>query len=212
MRDVRAALQLFAGRRALRRPDCPPRQHGRSFTGARPSGRMRELATRSAIGAGRQADRLRTRRARASAADGDRRSAGPARRLLESSARSKESAAVGAELPRAHEIRMDNTVFAFTVGLAVLLGFVIGAAPAVPTRARQPERRAPRGRPARGWRRHGTRPAPGSSCRRLRWRSCCSWARGCCSRASSSCFASIPRVRRGGRADRTREPSRHALS
>ena len=45
--------------------------------------------------------------------------------------RRAEEELASADLPRAHEIRMDGTVIAFTLGLAVLLGLVVGAVPAL---------------------------------------------------------------------------------
>ena len=36
-----------------------------------------------------------------------------------------------ADIPRAHEIRMDGVVVAFSLGLALLLGIVVGAVPAL---------------------------------------------------------------------------------
>ena len=46
-----------------------------------------------------------------------------------------------AELPRGHEIRMDGTVVAFTVGLALALGLVVGAVPRDAAGRPEPEHR-----------------------------------------------------------------------
>ncbi|MBK5297986.1 MAG: ABC transporter permease [Vicinamibacteria bacterium] len=91
----------------------------------RTSGRLRELATRHAIGA------ARTRVARQLLTE----------TVLLTLIGGALGLAVGAwalgglswvgldELPRGHEIRMDGTVILLTAGLAVLLGLVIGAVP-----------------------------------------------------------------------------------
>ena len=56
--------------------------------------------------------------------------AGPAwRRLSGASTRCRRAAC--ADLPRAHEIHMDGVVIAFTLGISVLLGLVVGAVPAL---------------------------------------------------------------------------------
>ena len=82
------------------------------------------------------------------------------------------------DLPRAHEIRLDGMVIAFTLGLAV----------AARRRHRRRAGHAARGHEPQlvlrdegrtGTRRRGHAAcAAGSSSRRWRWRSCCSWAPG----------------------------------
>ncbi len=93
----------------------------------RVSGRFKELATRTALGAGR------TRVARQLVTEAMLLTAvGGALGLLVGYWSLDALAWLGlSDLPRAHEIRMDGIVLAFTIGLAVLLGIVVGAAPAV---------------------------------------------------------------------------------
>jgi len=93
----------------------------------RVSGRFKELATRSALGAGsgRVARQLVTEALLLTAAGGGL-------GLLVGYWSLDALAWLGlSDLPRAHEIRMDGVVLAFTLGLAVLLGIVVGAAPAL---------------------------------------------------------------------------------
>ena len=125
VRNVRAALQLLLG--GVLFVVLIAAVNIANLSLVRGSARMKELATRSAIGAGRGriAFQLVTEATLLTVIGG-------ALGLLVG------YWSLGAlewlrltDLPRAHEIRMDNTIFAFTVGLAVLLGLVIGAAPAV---------------------------------------------------------------------------------
>jgi predicted permease len=93
----------------------------------RASGRMKELATRSAIGAGRGriARQLVTEATLLTAIGG-------ALGLFVGFWSLDALEWLGlSDLPRAHEIRMDGAVFAFTLGLALLLGLGVGIAPAV---------------------------------------------------------------------------------
>jgi len=93
----------------------------------RVSGRFKELATRTALGAGRGrvARQLVTEALLLTAAGGGL-------GLLVGYWSLDALAWLGlSDLPRAHEIRMDGVVLSFTIGLAVLLGIVVGAAPAV---------------------------------------------------------------------------------
>jgi putative ABC transport system permease protein len=93
----------------------------------RASGRLKELATRNALGAarGRVARQLVTEALLLTVIGGTF-------GVLVGFWSLDALATLGlSDLPRAHEIRMDGTVLAFTLGLAVVLGIVIGIAPAV---------------------------------------------------------------------------------
>jgi predicted permease len=91
----------------------------------RASGRMRELATRTALGAGRWrlARQLLTETTLLALVGG-------ALGLVLGGWSLGSLSSLGlAELPRGHEIHMDGSVVAFTAGLALALGFVIGLVP-----------------------------------------------------------------------------------
>ena len=91
----------------------------------RASGRFKELATRTALGAGsgRVARQLVTEALVLTVAGG-------ALGLLLGYWSLDALAWLGlSELPRAHEIRMDGTVFVVTFGIAALLGLIVGVAP-----------------------------------------------------------------------------------
>ena len=93
----------------------------------RASGRLKELATRNALGAarGRVARQLVTEALLLTVIGGTL-------GVLVGFWSLDALATLGlSDLPRAHEIRMDGTVLTFTLGLAVVLGIVIGIAPAV---------------------------------------------------------------------------------
>ena len=93
----------------------------------RASSRFKELATRTALGAGsgRVARQLVTEALVLTASGG-------AIGLLLGYWSLDGLAWLGlSDLPRAHEIRMDGTVFAVTLGIAALLGLVVGVAPVV---------------------------------------------------------------------------------
>jgi putative ABC transport system permease protein len=93
----------------------------------RASGRFKELATRTALGAGsgRVARQMVTEALVLTATGG-------ALGLLLGYWSLDALAWLGlSDLPRAHEIRMDGAVFAVTLGIAALLGVVVGAAPVV---------------------------------------------------------------------------------
>jgi predicted permease len=93
----------------------------------RASGRMKELATRSAIGAGR----VRIVRQLVTEATLLTAIGGACGLLLGFWSLDALEWLGLSDLPRAHEIRIDGTVFAFTFGLALLLGIAVGAAPAL---------------------------------------------------------------------------------
>jgi putative ABC transport system permease protein len=125
VRDVRAALVLLWG--GVLFVVLIAAVNIANLSLVRASGRMKELATRSAIGAGRGriARQLVTEATLLTVVGG----------VL--------GIAVGfwsldalewiglSDLPRAHEIQLDRVVFGFTLGLAVLLGVVVGLAPGV---------------------------------------------------------------------------------
>lgn len=92
----------------------------------RATGRLKELATRNAVGAatGRIARQLITETTLLTLLGG-------ALGLAVGFWSLDALAWLGlSDLPRAYEIRMDGTVFAFTLGLAVVLGIVVGLIPA----------------------------------------------------------------------------------
>ena len=152
----------------------------------RSSGRLKELATRHALGAGRC--RL-------------------ARQLLtETVLLTIAGAALGlaaaywaldllvagplADLPRAAEIGLDGQIVAFTIALALAVGVAISLIPIAGMHPHEPEPGDPRGRtiwhgrPRRPPRATGPRREPGG----VRVHAARS-PRGCCSRASSACCA-----------------------
>ena len=93
----------------------------------RANGRIKELATRHALGAARSRVDAATRH-RDAAADRDRRPAG----LRSATGVSTRSRGSGYRTSRArNEIHMDGTVIAFTLALAVVLGLIVGAVPAL---------------------------------------------------------------------------------
>ena len=160
----------------------------------RASGRMKELATRHALGAGHGADRAAAAH-RDAAADDDRRS-----RSVSRSARwrSRGSSSLGlSELPRGHEIRMDWMVVAFTFGSRHPAGPHHQRRAARAARRPQPEHRPARGRADRHRRPRRTGlvrralvdRAGGAGVRAAHRRRCCSL------RASGSCSPSIPGFR-----------------
>ena len=125
VRNVRAALELLWG--GVLFVVLIAAVNIANLSLVRASGRMKELATRSAIGAGRGriVRQLVTEATLLTVIGG-------ALGLLVGFWSLDALEWLGlSDLPRAHEIRMDGAVFAFTLGLALLLGFVVGAAPAV---------------------------------------------------------------------------------
>jgi predicted permease len=125
VRDVRAALLLLWG--GVLFVVLIAAVNITNLSLVRASGRMKELATRSAIGAGRGriARQLVTEATLLTVVGG---SLG----LLLGFWSLDALEWVGlSDLPRVHEVRMDGMVFGFTLGLALLLGVIVGAAPAV---------------------------------------------------------------------------------
>ena len=96
------------------------------------------------------------------------------------------------ELPRGEEIRLDGVVVAYTLGVAALIGLVLGLIPVanvLPANLTLVLREEGRERHARASAR--ARFAARSSSRRSGSRSSCSSAPACCSRASARCWRSI---------------------
>jgi predicted permease len=125
VRDVRAALLLLWG--GVLFVVLIAAVNITNLSLVRASGRMKELATRSAIGAGRGriARQLVTEATLLTVVGG-------ALGLLIGFWSLDALEWVGlSDLPRVHEVRMDSAVFGFTLGLALLLGVIVGAAPAV---------------------------------------------------------------------------------
>jgi predicted permease len=125
VRDVRAALQLLWG--GVLFVVVIAAVNIANLSLVRASGRLKELATRNALGAarGRVARQLVTEALLLTVIGG-------ALGVFVGYWSLDALASLGlADLPRAHEIRMDGTVMSFTLGLAVVLGIVIGIAPAV---------------------------------------------------------------------------------
>ena len=125
VRNVRAPLQLLLG--GVLFVVLIAAVNIANLSLVRGSARMKELATRSAIGAGRGriAFQLVTEATLLTLIGGT------AGLLLGYWSLGALEWLRLTDLPRAHEIRMDDTIFTFTLGLAVLLGLVIGAAPAL---------------------------------------------------------------------------------
>ena len=132
VRDVRPALHLLWGGVALVLIIAAVNITNLSL--ARATSRARELATRQALGAGgARVVRLLVTEAMVLTV------LGGAGGLVLGLWSLDALAWVGlADLPRAHEIRMDTEVVTLTLGVAVLLGVVIGAVPAIQTRSLSP--------------------------------------------------------------------------
>jgi putative ABC transport system permease protein len=125
VRNVRAALETLWG--AVLFVVLIAAVNIANLSLVRASARMKELATRSAIGAGRGriARQLVTETTLLTVIGG-------ALGLLVGFWSLDTLDWLGlSDLPRAHEIRMDGIVFVLTFGLALLLGLVVGLAPAV---------------------------------------------------------------------------------
>lgn len=125
VRDVRAPLQLLWG--GVLFVVLIAAVNVANLSLVRASGRLRELATRNALGAGRTrvARQLITEALLLTVVGG---SLG----VLVGVWSLDALATLGlSDVPRAHEIRLDGIVLAFTFGLAVVLGLAIGVSPAV---------------------------------------------------------------------------------
>jgi predicted permease len=125
VRNVRQALQLLLG--GVLFVVLIAAVNITNLSLVRASGRFKELATRNALGAGRGrvVRQLVTEALLLTIIGG-------ALGLVLGYWSLDALAWLGlSDLPRAHEIRMDGAVFAFTLGLAALLGVVVGAAPVV---------------------------------------------------------------------------------
>ena len=125
VRDVRSALQLLWG--GVLFVVLIAAVNITNLSLVRATSRLKELATRNALGAGRGrvARQLITEALLLTAVGG-------ALGLLVGYWSLGALEWLGlSDLPRAHEIRMDATVLAFTFGLAVVLGVVVGLAPAI---------------------------------------------------------------------------------
>ncbi|MGH9162977.1 MAG: ABC transporter permease [Vicinamibacteraceae bacterium] len=125
VRDVRGALQLLWGGVLFVLLIAAVNITNLSLV--RASGRVKELAARSALGAAwsRIARQLVTETTVVTLIGG---AAGLAVGYWGLDALKKSGLW---ELPRAHEIQMDGVVIAFTLGISVLLGLVVGAVPAL---------------------------------------------------------------------------------
>ena len=132
VRDIRPALHLLWGGVAL--VLLIAAVNVTSLSLARASGRTRELATRQALGAGR-ARVLRLLVTETTVLTLVGAMAGLLLGLWSLDALGWPGLA---DLPRAHEIRMDRTVVAATMAAAIVLGIVIGAAPALQMRSLNP--------------------------------------------------------------------------
>ena len=125
VRNVRAALQMLWGGVCFVLLIAAVNVTNLSLV--RANARRRELATRSALGAGRARliRQLVTETLLLTALGG-------VLGILLGAWSLKALTWLGlSDLPRAHEIRLDGTVLGLTAGLAVLLGIVVGAVPAL---------------------------------------------------------------------------------
>jgi putative ABC transport system permease protein len=125
VRNVRAALQLLWGGVAFVLLIAAVNITNLSL--ARASGRLKELATRHALGAARArvTRQLVTETTLLTAIGG-------LIGLLAGYWSLSALTSIGlSDIPRAHEIRMDGVVVAFTAGLALVLGLVVGVVPAM---------------------------------------------------------------------------------
>ena len=125
VRDVRGALQMLWG--GVLFVVLIAAVNITNLSLVRASGRLKELATRNAVGAGRGriARQLVTEATVLTAIGGGL-------GVLVGFWSLDALAWLGlADLPRAHEIRLDGTVLAFTLVLVLVLALVLGAAPAV---------------------------------------------------------------------------------
>ena len=125
VRNVRAALQMLWGGVCFVLLIAAVNVTNLSLV--RANARRRELATRSALGAGRARliRQLVTETLLLTALGG-------ALGLLLGAWSLNALTWLGlSDLPRAHEIRLDGTVLALTAGLAAILGIVVGAVPAL---------------------------------------------------------------------------------
>ena len=132
VRDARGALNLLWGGVGLVLLIAAVNIMNLSL--ARATARAKELATRHALGAGRaRVVRLLVAEALVLTVLGCLGGLGLGLWSLDALAWMGLS-----DLPRAHEIRMDGAVVALTLGIALLLGVVIGAVPAIQTRSVNP--------------------------------------------------------------------------
>lgn len=125
VRNVRAPLQLLWG--GVLFVVLIAAVNVANLSMVRASGRLRELATRNALGAARSrvARQLVTEALLLTVIGG-------ALGVMVGYWSLDGLSALGlSDLPRANEIRFDGTVLAFTLGLAIVLGVAIGVAPAV---------------------------------------------------------------------------------
>ena len=169
VRNVRAALQLLWGGVILVLLIAGVNITNLSLV--RATSRVRELATRHALGA------ARSRVTRQLVTETLLLTAGGGALGLALGYWSLDALAWAglSDLPRAYEIRMDGTVIAFTLGISMLLGVVVGAVPAMQMAGvnlssvlREPRPAVLDTRAARSW------------SHRWRWRSCCSLPPACC--------------------------------
>ena len=153
---------------------------------ARASGRLKELATRHALGAGRgRVIRQLVTETTILTVLGGLLGLGLGYWSLGA------LTALGlADIPRAHEIRMDATVVAFILGLAFALGVVVGLVPAMHVAGvnlsiilREDSRTGTAGRAARAVR-------GALVVAQVALAFDCSSGQGCCSPASATCWAS----------------------
>ena len=198
VRNVRAALQMLWGGVACLLLIAAVNITNLSL--ARASGRMKEVATRHALGAARArvVRQLVTETMLLTLVGG-----GLGLALGYWGLGALTSLGL-ADIPRAHEIRMDAVVVFFILGLAIALGMVVGAVPAMHIAGLEPERRAAR-RQSHG---HG-RPRRQSGTRRARRRAGCARVRAPHRRGPAhgelpAAPGRRPRVHAGACADRPR--------